>query len=290
MNTRTSAPEFVLSHFSLGRYHPFEQRVVAAAAAGFDGIGLYIGDYQRLTAEGCAGGSLDELLDAHRMRVREIEVVSAWARPGTDDRGFEATAWEMTDRWGCRYLQAIGSFDGTIGDTAAAFAGLCDRAADHGLVVGLEFLPFTNIPDARVALEIVERADRDNGGVCVDIWHHRRGLNDLDAILAIPASRITGVQLNDGTLAQELDDYKDDCLRRRVPPGLGQFAVAEFVRALLDHGVTVPWSAEVCADTVWAADDDLVRAHVQECGDGLRRVWSAATNDRPRLPAPNPRN
>jgi sugar phosphate isomerase/epimerase len=290
MNSRTNAPEFVLSHFSLGRYHPIEQRVAAAAAAGFDGIGLYIGDYQRLGAEGRAGASLDELLDAHGMRVREIEVVSAWARPGTDDRGFEATAWEMADRWACRYLQAIGPFDGTVAEAAAAFAGLCDRAANHGLVVGLEFLPFTNIADARVALEIVERADRSNGGVCVDVWHHRRGLNDIDAILAIPPSRITGVQLNDGPLTQELDDYKDDCLRRRVAPGRGDFNVVDFVRALLDHGVTVPWSAEVCSDTVWTADDDSVRSHVQMCADGLHHVWSEATRDRPQLLAPHDRN
>ncbi len=287
MDARAHAPEIVLSHFSLARHHPIDERVSAAAVAGFDGIGLYIGDHQRLAAEGHAGAWLDELLDAHGIRVREIEVVSAWARPGSDDRGFEATAWEMAYRWGCRYLQAIGPFEGTIADAAAAFAGLCDRAADHGLVVGLEFLPFTNIPDARVALEIVERADRDNGGVCVDIWHHVRGLNDLDAILAIPAPRITGVQLNDGPLRQQLDDYKDDCLRRRVPPGNGRFAVTEFVRALLHHGVTVPWSAEVCSDAVWTAHDDDVRAHVQACADGLRRVWVDATRA---LTAPGDRN
>ena len=35
--------ELVLSHFSLPRLHPIEERVRLAAEAGFDGIGLYEG-------------------------------------------------------------------------------------------------------------------------------------------------------------------------------------------------------------------------------------------------------
>ena len=83
---------------------------------------------------------------------------------------------------------------------ARAFAALCDRAADHGLVVGLEFVPFTDIVSVHDARRIVEEADRPNGGVCVDIWHHERGARDLAGIAALPGELITGIQLNDGAL------------------------------------------------------------------------------------------
>lgn len=174
--------DLVLSYFSLDRQHPMEDRVAAAAAAGFAGIGLYIGEYQRLQREGLAGAWLNDLLDRYGMVIAEIEVVRGWAQSGAAYESclaMEATAWEMADRFGCRYLQAIGPYDGSIDEAGHAYGALCDRAADHGLVVGLEFLPFTNIVSAGDALRIVDVADRPNGGVCVDIWHHARGANDL---------------------------------------------------------------------------------------------------------------
>ena len=261
--------DLVLSYFSLPMRHPIEDRIALAAAAGFAGIGLYIGEYQQLVAEDRAGAWLDDVLAQHQIAVAEIEVVSSWARPGSDDRGFEAAAWEMADRWECRYLQAIGPYSGSLDDAGRAFAGLCDRAAEHGLVVGLEFLPFTNIVTATDALHIVEEANRDNGGVCVDIWHHARGANDLSLIAGIAPHRVTGIQMNDGPRVPQLPDYKDDCLRNRVPPGAGEFDVVELVTCLRNLGVTVPWSLEVCRDLV---DGPTPAQHVRECADAMRAL------------------
>lgn len=265
-----NSSHLVLSYFSLDRRHPMEDRVAAAAAAGFDGIGLYIGEYQRLAAEGLAGTWLDELLDQHSMCIAEIEVVRGWAQHGEAYDAcleMEATAWEMADRFGCRYLQAIAPFDGTLSDAGHAYGALCDRAAEHGLVVGLEFLPFTNLHSAADAMHVVEVADRPNGGVCVDIWHHRRGADDVALIDAIPTEKITGVQMNDGTLVPQNPDYLQDCLRNRVAPGDGEFGVGEFVRALMARGVDVPWGMEVCNEGAWGQP---AAAHVNRIASTMR--------------------
>ncbi len=249
--------DLVLSHFSLDRHHPIEDRVLAAAAAGFDSIGLYIGHYQQLVADGFAPEQLAELLAENDLTLSEIEVLRGWATSETTDDylAMEATAWEMADRFDCRYIQAIGTYDGTIEDCGRRFGALCDRAADHGLVVGLEFLPFTNIFDANDGMRVVEAADRDNGGLCVDIWHHTRGTNDLDQIKAIPGDRVMGIQMNDGPDGgpdgSNVDEYVQDCLRTRVPTGQGTFDVTGFVSALIANGANVPWSMEVCNDDVW---------------------------------------
>lgn len=252
------ASNIVLSHFTLDRYHPIEDRVAAAAAAGFDSIGLYIKQYRQLVSEGFAPERLADVLAEHDMTLGEIEVLSGFANSTADTEEYqanEAAAWDMADRFGCRYVQAIGPYDGTIEDCGRTFGALCDRAADHGLVVGLEFLPFTNIYDANDGMRIVEAADRENGGLCVDIWHHTRGSNDLEQIRAIPGEKVMGIQMNDGPNGgpdgTNVDDYVQDCLRTRVPPGMGTFDVDGFVSALLDVGVTVPWSMEVCNDDVW---------------------------------------
>lgn len=270
-----TADDLVLSHFSLGREHPIEDRIEAASAAGFAGIGLFVGHFRTLQESGMTVGQLDDLLAGADLCLAEIEVLTGWASPRPSDSYWEmeSLVWKLVDAFESRYVQAIGPYEGTVADAAEHFGALCDRAADHGAVVGLEFLPFTNIVDAADALAIVERAGRPNGGVCVDIWHHARGANDLDLIRAIPPELITGVQMSDGPSTPTLDDYKDDCLRHRVPPGEGDFDAVAFVGTLIDMGVALPWSLEVCNDDVWDAPG---AEHVRRAADGMRTVLAAA--------------
>ena len=44
-------PDLVWSHFSRPRFGQFDERVAAAAAAGYAGIGLYVYEYARLRDE-----------------------------------------------------------------------------------------------------------------------------------------------------------------------------------------------------------------------------------------------
>jgi sugar phosphate isomerase/epimerase len=263
------ASDLVLSHFSLARNHPIADRVALAAREGFAGIGLFVGQYAQLERDGFAPGGLRELLDEHDICLAEIEVVPGLGRhgPGGDRAGeVEDIAWRMADEFGCRYLQVIGPAEMPVADAADAFGGVCDRAADHGLVVGLEFLPFTDIVSVADARAIVETADRANGGICVDIWHHERGANDLPAIAALPGELVTGVQMSDGPRVPEDHDYYTDCLTNRRPPGAGEFDVAGFVGVLAASGVDVPWGLEVCSGSGWAAP----AVHVAAIAAGMR--------------------
>ena len=97
-------------------------------------------------------------------------MLSGWgARHPTDDYlDFERFVWEMVDEFDVPYVQAIGpvdvGLDGSFDEAGVRFGELCDRAAEHGATVGLEFLPFTNIVDAADALAIVEAAGRPERG------------------------------------------------------------------------------------------------------------------------------
>jgi sugar phosphate isomerase/epimerase len=264
------ADQLVLSHFSLARDHPLEDRVRAAAAAGFDGIGFFAGQFPIL-GDGWNVARIHELLDRHVIVMAEVEALSGWGDSIPSDRylAFEQLVWTLVDEFDVPYVQAIGPVEGSTADAATRFGELCDRAADHGATVGLEFLPFTNIVDAADAVAIVEAAGRPNGGVCADIWHHARGADDLDLIRQIPPELLVRVQMSDGPAAPTLDDYKDDCLRCRVPPGDGDFDVDGFVNAVLDVGYSGPWDLEVCNDDVWGRAPD---AHVAGAAAGMRRV------------------
>jgi sugar phosphate isomerase/epimerase len=269
---RWTGDDLVLSHFTLDRHHDIAGRVAAAAAAGCDGMGLFIGDYARLRAEDRLT-ELDELLEQHAMPLCDIEVLQGWGTVGLDDERYaamEATAWEMADRFGCRYVQAIGPVPDDPAEAGERFGALCDRAADHGLVVGLEFLPFTNVPDADTGRAIVERAARANGGLCVDIWHHTRGSNDVEQLRRLAAEHVVGIQMSDGPLRPtDPDDYVLDCLSYRVPPGEGEMDAVGFVTELLRIGADVPWQLEVCNRDVWGRP---ALPHVTAAVDGMRRV------------------
>jgi sugar phosphate isomerase/epimerase len=270
-------PDLVWSHFSRPRFGGFDARVAAASAAGFAGIGLFAPEFERLRdEEGRSAKDIGLQLDDHGLVLAEIETVHGWAASGeaaTESRRRENLAYELADELGCRYLQAIGPYEGTVAEAASAFGELCDRAGQHGLLVGIEWLPYTNIANAADAQAIVDGAGRSNGGYCADIWHHRRGANDDAMIRALPAERVFAVQMDDGPRRPQLDDYKADCLANRVPPGEGEFDCIDFVRLLTEIGVQAPISLEVCSTELWAAP---AAAAAVRAADGMRAVLAEA--------------
>lgn len=276
--------DLVWDHFSRPRQDDVVARIEAAAGAGYAAIGLYLGAWSRLRDDRAAVDAIDEALDRTGLVIANIEVVRGWAepdRPSSACTEQEALAYEMADHFGCRYLQAIGDHTGTVAEAAEGFGRLCDRAGEHGLAVGIEWVPaMTNIERAARAAEIVLGADRANGGFCVDSWHLTRSGDDLDDLLALPGERVFAVQLNDGPVAAPHDGsgpaYLEDCLTNRVPPGDGEFALVEIVRALDRIGSTAPIGLEVCSAELWAAPVEEAAAR---SAAGMRRVLAAARPD-----------
>ena len=83
--------DLILSHFSLGRSRPFEERVRAAAEAGFAAMGLYIGEYQRLRADGARDADLRSVLDHYGMPLVEIEALRGWSATGAERAAYLQT-------------------------------------------------------------------------------------------------------------------------------------------------------------------------------------------------------
>lgn len=272
-------PDLVWSHFSRPRFGGFDDRVAAAAAAGCRGIGLYAYDYRRMRdEEGRSAAELSDVLAEHGIVMAEIEIVRGWwATAGPQHDEFvemRDLAFEMADRFGCRYLQAIAGTEHSFQEAVDGMGELCRQAADHDLLVGIEWLPYTQIPTAVEARALVEAVDLPNCGYCVDIWHHTRTLNDLDTIRAMDGSKIFCIQMNDGTVAQTTDlDYKADCLTARVPPGSGEFDAVGLISTLHQMGVAAPISLEVCSTELWEAPPAEA---ARLAADGMRAVLAAA--------------
>ena len=78
--------------------------------------------------------------------------------------------------------------------------------------------------------------------------------------------------MDDGPRRPQLDDYKQDCLANRVPPGEGEFDCVAFVRLLTEIGVQSPISLEVCSTELWAAP----ATRAARAADAMRAVLAEA--------------
>jgi sugar phosphate isomerase/epimerase len=263
--------DWILSYFSL-RFASFAERVEAAASAGFAGIGFLLHDYHRLVREGFRDEDFLAILQRHGIVLAEVEVLLGWGNADTRaaDSHLE-TVCHMAEVFGVRHLQVVGPFEGTLDDASKRFARVCDRAAEVGLRVAVEFLPPTNIPDARVALALVERAGRPNGGVCVDAWHHFRGANDEALLRAIPGERIVSLQLSDGATEPLDSEYIRDCLENRCAPGEGEFELARVLSLIEESGCRAPRSFEVISSELQALPAAAAAARIAQGADRLPR-------------------
>ena len=241
----------------------FAERVAAAAHAGFQGIGLTYADYAAASARGYSDEDMSALLDSYEVRVVEIEFVAGWSSDDTARREAarrsESQLYEVAAAVGSLNLnvgcaEALGEL-APIERVAERFAALCERAASHGLRVALEFMPWTGIPDAATAWEVVRQAGRPNGGVLIDTWHYFRGAADPAQLRAIPPERFFSVQINDGARDLVGSLREDTGLRRRLP-GEGDFDLAGLVRLLDGLGVRAPYAVEVMSEELAALDLD----------------------------------
>ena len=233
---------------------PFEARLAAAARAGYVGLGLLVDDYEALRAGGWSDAGLRSVLEGHGQQVFEIEFLYHWMcrdERAAFSRRLEDRLYRMADALRPRHLN-MGDVNPPeqappLDLVAERFAAVCDRAADHDLLVGLEFLPWSGIPDAATAWEVVRRAGRPNGGINLDAWHHFRGGADLAALTRVPPERYVAVALNDADARVE-GSLVEDTTRRRRLPGEGTFDLVGFLRTLDAHGVGAPLVVEILSD------------------------------------------
>jgi sugar phosphate isomerase/epimerase len=260
----------------------FRERVAATRAGAFTGLSLWGRDYRVARDEGLSDLDIRLLLADHGLSVAELDP-GWWWLPGASEihippehdeeeifRFGEREMFAIADAVGARALNAVDVFGGSwsLDEAASAFAALCDRAAEHGLLVHLEFLPWSRIPDLATAWQVVGAADRPNGGIMLDAWHYFRGSPDGALLRSIPGSSILGVQLCDAPAAPEPDPLHAT-LHERLLPGEGELPLRSLLADLAVTGTAAPLGVEVFSDVLRAlAPEEAGRA----AGVALHRV------------------
>lgn len=197
---------------------------------------------------------------------------------------------EVCGALGARAVLVAGD-DPDEGRLTASFAAFCEAAAPYGLTGDLEFMPWTQVPDASSALRIVTAANQPNGRVLVDALHAGRSRTTLADIAAIPAARLSYAQICDAPaeVPSTTEGLIHTARQARLLPGEGGIDLVGIFSQLpaeLPVSVEVPhlermsqlgvreWARQAlaAARTSLAARDEAVAN-----GGALRREGGAAS-------------
>ncbi|MFI1336155.1 sugar phosphate isomerase/epimerase family protein [Streptomyces sp. NPDC020845] len=272
--TATDAPGLTLCALTL-RTASFDERVRAAAQAGFTGIGLAVHQYRQARAEGWTDARMAALLTEYGLRLTEVELLRHWARPRRYDerrRSEDDTVFHIAETFGARRVNA-GMFDEhPYQDLVDGLRTAAERAERAGAVLGLEFMPFSGIRDLGLAARVVAavRSPRPAGaaspGLILDAWHLTRGRTRPEEIAALPPGAVVSVQLDD-VLPTPLSDTLHEARHQRQLPGEGSADLTGLLRLLRRAGVQAPVSVEVLSDDLdaRAPAETAARAYRTTC-------------------------
>jgi 4-hydroxyphenylpyruvate dioxygenase len=261
-----------------------EDKLAAAAAAGFDGVEIFEPDLiaspwsPARVRERCAdlGLTVDLYQPFRDFDDVRPEVLQANLRRA--DRKFA-----VMEQLGTDLILVCSSVSPDAVDDddriAEQLHTLASRAGGRGLRVSYEALAwgrFVNTYDR--SWDIVRRADHPALGLCVDSFHILSRGSDPAGIADIPGEKLFFLQLAD---APHMDmDVLQWSRHYRLFPGQGAFDLPAFLGYVLAAGYTGPLSLEIFNDVF--RQSDPARAAI----DALRSLIALQEATTPRLPAP----
>src|SRR3954469_23337415 len=270
-----------------------EEKLAAAAGAGFDGIELFEAD---LLGSPLAPAEVRARADALGLAIdlyqpfRDFEAVA----PAQLERNLRRAARKLD------VMAALGApmmlvcsnvAPDAIDDDALAAAqlhALAERAATRGMRIAYEALAWgTNVSEYDHAWRIVEAADHAALGTCLDSFHVLSRGTSLDAIGAIPADKLFFLQLADAP--HLVMDVLQWSRHYRCFPGQGGFDLRDFTARVLATGYDGPLSLEVFNDVFRQADPERMAVDAMRSLLILEEALEDGAAAGPPTPPPPPR-
>lgn len=210
---------------------PPVRQVDLAERHGFDTIGLRL----LPAAPGTTAYPLHEDHTALDMLVRrledspievfDLEIIRL-------DADFDPAAYlgvlEAGARLGAKAV-LVGGDDRDRARLIDSYARLAQLCATYRLVASLEFMPWTAVPDATAAAQIVSQADGPARSVLIDALHVDRSATSLEDLAAIPREWLHYAQMCDGSTPAPTDESEliRQAREERLVPGTGGIALVD---------------------------------------------------------------
>ncbi|GAB6665751.1 sugar phosphate isomerase/epimerase family protein [Streptococcus uberis] len=252
-----------ISSWTLGETCLFEDRVKAAKAAGYEGIGLRAETYVDALNEGLTDQDILDILTKYDIAVTEVEYIVQWAE---EKRSYEQKYKEQMCFHMCRLFNVghinCGLMENySIEYTAQKLKELCGRAGD--LIIGVEPMPYSGLPDFDKAYAVVEASGCENAMLILDTWHWVRADQPYRKLSAQQAAKVISIQINDAYERPYASAIlRDESMHDRLAPGTGAKDTAGFVKMIKDAGISPKViGVEVISDAILAQGLDYASEH-----------------------------
>jgi 4-hydroxyphenylpyruvate dioxygenase len=256
-----------------------EDKLAAAAAAGFDGVEVFENDLiasplsPAQVRRSCAdlGLTIDLYQPFRDFEAVPRDVLAANLRRA--ERKFD-----LMEQLGADLVLVCSSVSPDAVDdddlAAAQLRLLAERAAEHGVRVAYEALAwgrFVNTVDH--SWEVVRRADHPALGLCVDSFHVLSRGSDPALVERVAAEKLFFLQLADAPRLSA--DVLQWSRHHRLFPGQGDFDLPAFLGHVLAAGYTGPLSLEVFNDVFRQSDPARAAVDAMRSLRALREAVAA---------------
>lgn len=235
-----------------------EEKLAAAAQAGFDGVEIFepdlIGSHLAPAEIRERAAGLGLTIDLYQP-FRDFEAVNP-EQLQQNLRRAEAK-FDVMEQLGATMLLACSNVTPEAIDddklAAAQLHQVAERAATRGMRVAYEALAWgRHVSEYDHAWRIVRAADHPALGLCLDSFHTLSRGTSLGALSQIPAQKLFFLQLADAPhLSMDVLHWSR---HYRCFPGQGGFDLQTFLTRALDSGYSGPLSLEVFNDVFRQAD------------------------------------
>ena len=236
--TGTTRRQISLAHLTVLETTP-PDLVTVAAAAGFRTIGI------RLTATPSVGVPPYDILSdgpvlretLRRLADTGVSVLDTEFLRFEPDQpvGVPEGFLEISARLGAKHVLVM-SAELDEARTIERFGELCDRAAQYGLNVGLEFAIYTGVRTLAHAASVVAKAKRSNASVLIDALHFSRSGGLPAHVKQVDSALFRYAQICDASPDMPGPTDTPALIREartgRLLPGEGVLPLAELVAAL----------------------------------------------------------
>lgn len=237
--------ELILAPTTLMETPPLEF-IAAAAATGYDGVGLRLQKSPHLPIHPVVGNpplirEMKRMLADNALSV--LDIMSFYMLADTKTAEF-MPAMELSAEFGAKYLVVQGN-DPEWSRMVDNFGRFCDAAAPLGLAAALEFMPARTLDTLARALKLRADAGRENVIILIDPLHLIRSCGTPADLKTVDPELFAFAQMSDGVLTPGEPDLvlaKKIGTGERRMPGEGTLPLREIFDAL---PASLPLSVEV---------------------------------------------
>ncbi len=228
------------------------QKIEAVAEAGYDGIEIFENDFMLF---GETPATVRRMVEDAELEIvafqpfRDFECMPKAKMQKNFDRA--ERKFDLMEELGTKAMLICSNVSPQcIDDTERAveeFYELAERAKKRDITLGYEALAWgRNVSLYEQAWDIVKRVDHKNLGIILDSFHMYARDADLATVAEIPGNRIVLVQVADAPRLKM--DVLQWSRHFRCFPGQGDFAMQEFMSAIIKTGYNGYFSHEIFND------------------------------------------